>query len=705
MATAPILGQIDPLMGTQPTAPAPLPGAAAKPLPSASEEAKAPELHIHLSGHEDQSILGNVLAPRPTMPTYGGPGAGLEQKYNPATGKEEAGMFPQNKIKDAEKALAGNGKAESKLDYDAEKHEFSNDRLRTDYLVKAGQMSPSEAVQHQGYANMRIAEMDDDKQRGILGKIGHFLGGGHLRDIQAEERGAGMVEKGTTGQAQTDTANAKETPKPEEYDYKADEQGNQWAFPKHGGAPLLVTPTGLQNVGGQQPAPTVEAPKVTAPGPLNAAPMPAPIMGQIPTAPPQKSEPSTATTPGAAPQPGILSPVQNAAPAPATQQPQSGNFKFGTKEKPSEEDKAVSDEIAAHPDIYGQVGKDGPSASQRADARVALKKSGQPDIPKDHIVDSLGGEPIKQRDGSYTFGGKSYKDKQAAETAYGKAYEAEKLKEIAAGRTVINNANAEAKSESGYYAVNGRIVKGSDLTAEQRETAMPVKDVEKADQAILNTNSALNAFDNYKRTLDKSNLTSDDIKALQVLTDPQKVAAGFLEKDTAGVLDALTGHPFTGYSTKAMNGIMTRDQYDKLSPDGQKALVGYFNSIIANFADMKQRLGSIGRNESMIQAEIHTIPLPYIQRDAADEAFNTKTSDIRSRNIYMHDMGETPKTMAHPPDTEGVGAVKVKTGDTLREKGEKTVNEVKGLVNRVGTWKDPKTGRTMIGLKPVAPNP
>lgn len=200
-------------------------------------------------------------------------------------------------------------------------------------------------------------------------------------------------------------------------------------------------------------------------------------------------------------------------------------------------------------------------------------------------------------------------------------------------------AGEDLKEKSGFYAYQGKIVRGSKLSEEQRANAIPVKNVEKADESIKGTNSVLSSFDRYESDLGRAKLTPDDVRALQVMTSPDRIAAGFLEKEGAGVLDTIFGEPLTGYSQKAMNGIMTKDQYDKLSPDGQKLLVGYFNALISNFADMKARLGTVGRNESMLQAEIHTIPLPYIGKDVAKEALDRKRSGVIERNIYY---GEAP---------------------------------------------------------------
>ena len=194
----------------------------------------------------------------------------------------------------------------------------------------------------------------------------------------------------------------------------------------------------------------------------------------------------------------------------------------------------------------------------------------------------------------------------------------------------------DTKQKGKYYAYQGHIVRGDQLSSEERANAMPVQDPEKAQGAIADYQALGDSFNSYRGDIKQANLTPDDVRALQVLTDARPIAHSFLEKETAGALDSLFGEPLTGYSEKAMSGIMTKDQYDKLSPDGKKLLVDYFDSIISNFADMKHRLGSIGRNESMIQAEIHTIPLPYIPKDAADAAFQKKLHSVQIRNIYAN---------------------------------------------------------------------
>jgi hypothetical protein len=197
--------------------------------------------------------------------------------------------------------------------------------------------------------------------------------------------------------------------------------------------------------------------------------------------------------------------------------------------------------------------------------------------------------------------------------------------------------SAEQKQLGSYYMDPknpGRIVRGDQLSDTERRSAMPVKDYEKAQASIQHTQTIMDSYEDYRGAFD-GKLTPNDTRALQVLTSSDKMDHDLITKATSGVLDALMGEPLTGYSTKAMGGIMTKDQYNALSPAGKKALVGYYNAIISNFADMKERLGSIGRNEIQLLAEIHTIPLPYMDRDTANEMLDAREKSTMRLNPYM----------------------------------------------------------------------
>lgn len=154
--------------------------------------------------------------------------------------------------------------------------------------------------------------------------------------------------------------------------------------------------------------------------------------------------------------------------------------------------------------------------------------------------------------------------------------------------------------------------------------------------------TTLNSFSRYQASFRnlRPQLTPQDVQALQVLTSHEQVARGFLDKAASGALDTLFGEPLTGYSEKAMGGIMTKDQYDKMSPAGKKMLTDYFNAVIQNFGQMKQMMGSVGRNPMQLQAELNTIPMPYIDPQAADMMFSDKFDDLSARNRNIPGFGQ-----------------------------------------------------------------
>jgi len=167
----------------------------------------------------------------------------------------------------------------------------------------------------------------------------------------------------------------------------------------------------------------------------------------------------------------------------------------------------------------------------------------------------------------------------------------------------------------------------------ERLVKMSAKESQDARDKQASTGATFKSLDNYRTDFKNTapKLTEDDRRALQVLTSHQQVSQGFLEKAAAGTLDTLFGEPLTGYSDKAMSGIMTKDQFDKLSPDGKKLVSDYFTAIIANFANMKNIMGSVGRNPMQLQAEINTIPMPYLDWQSANAQFENKRGDIRNR--------------------------------------------------------------------------
>jgi len=199
----------------------------------------------------------------------------------------------------------------------------------------------------------------------------------------------------------------------------------------------------------------------------------------------------------------------------------------------------------------------------------------------------------------------------------------------------------------------------------------------KLNQQAAMASTTVNSFNRYQqsfRTL-APQLTENDRRALQVLSSHEQVAQGFLAKATSGVLDTLFGEPLTGYSEKAMGGIMTKDQYDKLSPAGKKMLADYFNAVIQNFGNMKQLLGSIGRNPMQLQAEINTIPLPYIDGQTAETMFADKLEDLQTRNKGLPQFNASPNA-SNPTKDLGAAPPGATDGSIVR-------NRVTGARGRV----------------------
>ncbi len=154
----------------------------------------------------------------------------------------------------------------------------------------------------------------------------------------------------------------------------------------------------------------------------------------------------------------------------------------------------------------------------------------------------------------------------------------------------------------------------------------------------------------------RQHLSPPDLESLKVLTSHAQggIANQLFQDAGSGVLDALVGQPFTNYTQKLMQGTMTADQYAQLSPAGQKMLFGYTHAIVANFVNMKQKLGSIGRNPDQIQAEMANIPVPYIDTQAANEAFQRTFRDAQGTTFNPFNQGGGGDGSTPPPSNRRV---------------------------------------------------
>lgn len=159
-------------------------------------------------------------------------------------------------------------------------------------------------------------------------------------------------------------------------------------------------------------------------------------------------------------------------------------------------------------------------------------------------------------------------------------------------------------------------------------------------QASVQT--SFQGLDRYRNNLKAlaPKLSPEERDALRVLTAHTEKTAGAL----GGLLDDLPiAGPMTDYANRLMQGTITSDQYKQLkSPEAKKLVSDYFTSIIDNFASMKARLGSVGRNPAQLQAEINTIPLPYLDWESANGQFENKRSSLTGFAQSMPEL-YTPK--------------------------------------------------------------
>lgn len=354
---------------------------------------------------------------------------------------------------------------------------------------------------------------------------------------------------------------------------------------------------------------------------------------------PAETLPSTGArpTPQAA-APGTLAPVQPVAPPPAP--PQQPKYSYGVTPKLSaeQEQRDMVAAIAAKPenqrtaneqDFYNKFAtryeKDIPITQQQADRENARIRTTFAGVP--------GGKPeayfVKKGDSLYDV-------KQA---------EANAQRDI----TALNAAaNRNMKQADKYYIYEGKLVRGNKVPLDADAT--PVKDPEKMRQKMTAVDSFLKQIDRYQGSFDSSagKLTRDDLAALETLTDAN-VAHGFAEDLIGMVSDFVAGKPLQGYSQKVMRGVMTEEQYNRMSQPARDLLVKYYNTILNNFANIRERLNALGRNESMIQAEIHTIPLPYIDNATATSMLNDKRTDVTDNAWWLTQEEKAEAAPRRPP--------------------------------------------------------
>ena len=190
---------------------------------------------------------------------------------------------------------------------------------------------------------------------------------------------------------------------------------------------------------------------------------------------------------------------------------------------------------------------------------------------------------------------------------------------------------------------------GRDLNGAMTYAPMAADKLRTAEKSYHN---ALQMFTGYEKDLGAANLTTDDQRGLQVLTSHIDDAASsdYVSKIGSGFLDVLQGEPLTGYSKKAMGGVMTKDQYDKMSPAARTLIADYFQAMLAHFQSIKDTQGSIPRNPEMIRTEMGAIPVPYLSKEEAAPAFTKYFDRMHNMNVDAVRFGKAEPTKEKEPE-------------------------------------------------------
>jgi hypothetical protein len=173
----------------------------------------------------------------------------------------------------------------------------------------------------------------------------------------------------------------------------------------------------------------------------------------------------------------------------------------------------------------------------------------------------------------------------------------------------------------------------------ERLVALSGKEAQDTRDKAASVQTTFKGLDRYRTDFKNSapNLTDKDRDALRVLAAHNQ--SGQTGGILAGFIDEIPlAGPMSSYANKLLEGTMTSDQYNQLSPAGKKMVSDYSTAIIDNFANMKAIMGTVGRNPQMIQAEVNTLPPPYLDWDSAAIQFENKRSSLQGRAASMPEL-------------------------------------------------------------------
>jgi hypothetical protein len=178
----------------------------------------------------------------------------------------------------------------------------------------------------------------------------------------------------------------------------------------------------------------------------------------------------------------------------------------------------------------------------------------------------------------------------------------------------------------------------------ERLVALNAKEAQDTRDKVASTQTTFQGLDRYRSDLKKAapSLSQSDKDALGVITSHNQDAktGGLL----AGLIDDIPAiGPIDKYANKMVDGVLGRETYKQLSPQAKKLVSDYFTAVIDNFANMKNIMGSVGRNPIQLQAEINTIPLPTLDWESASDQFDNKRASLAGRASSMPTIYTPPK--------------------------------------------------------------
>lgn len=221
---------------------------------------------------------------------------------------------------------------------------------------------------------------------------------------------------------------------------------------------------------------------------------------------------------------------------------------------------------------------------------------------------------------------KSSADIQAKKVAQAKASRAEKQSEGMTGKAVL------AHTDDGDVVMSGTEAREQGIDDFEM---IPTKMAQELREKSTNADASMNALKNYRQTFSQvadklGRIDRDNLRA--VTQSIQAHGGGIL----GGLIEDLPlAGPLSQYANKLIQGATTKTAYEHLSPQAKTLVAQYAMAVVANFANMKQMLGTVGRNPAMIEAESKQIPLPDLDSQTADKMLATKISDVKQRNISI----------------------------------------------------------------------